>query len=99
MYIDTENKFSAVRLVEMASLRFPQRFHSEESHTRLANAIEVYRPDSTRALLQLLQEAQAAIIDRNIKLIVVDSVAVRSLVTHGGEKDRLRERKVREFRA
>ncbi|KAL0050684.1 hypothetical protein WJX82_005123 [Trebouxia sp. C0006] len=75
MYIDTEKKFSSRRIVEMAKSRWPHTFHDQETIQSLTEHILVVNPDSSEALVGHIKALEASIIDHNVKLVVVDSIA------------------------
>jgi predicted ATP-dependent serine protease len=55
LYIDTENKFSGERLVEIARKRFPESFLRKGSMEDMLDRIIVKVPSSSSDLLQILQ--------------------------------------------
>mmetsp|Transcript_13067 Transcript_13067/g.15767 ORF Transcript_13067/g.15767 Transcript_13067/m.15767 type:complete len:505 (+) Transcript_13067:671-2185(+) len=75
MYIDTENKFSSARLVEIACTRFPSHFQTPSSHAALSSQVLVVNPPSSDAMHQHLTDLETTVIKKNIKLIIVDSIA------------------------
>eukprot|EP00903_Cladosiphon_okamuranus_P012732 g11903.t1 len=76
-YLDTERKFSPDRLVEIASARLPEHFgeFNPGGLERLLNQVTVYTIDSSSALLEQLKSLQTRIIEGNVRLIILDSVA------------------------
>jgi RAD51-like protein 1 len=74
-YIDTEKKFSAERLSEIAKSRFPESFVERGSMGEMLKRVIVQAPNSTREMLSTLQDLQGAIIGANIVLIIIDSIA------------------------
>ncbi|KAA6429298.1 MAG: DNA repair RAD51 protein 2-like [Trebouxia sp. A1-2] len=75
MYIDTEKKFSSRRVVEMARSRWPHTFHNQKTIQSLTEHIIVVNPDSSEALVGYIKALEASIIDHNVKLVLVDSIA------------------------
>jgi RAD51-like protein 1 len=75
IYIDTEAKFSAARLVEIARGRWPARFADDAAVEALTRAVMVITPASAQELLTSLEGLEGMIIERGAKLVVVDSVA------------------------
>ncbi|XP_023930394.1 DNA repair protein RAD51 homolog 2 isoform X2 [Lingula anatina] len=75
VYIDTESAFSAERLVEVAQNRFPGHFISEESLLQLTSRVHVYHESTSSQLLKRLQTLEEDIIEKKVKLIILDSVA------------------------
>eukprot|EP01102_Stenamoeba_stenopodia_P019210 TRINITY_DN7185_c0_g1_i2.p1 TRINITY_DN7185_c0_g1~~TRINITY_DN7185_c0_g1_i2.p1 ORF type:complete len:446 (+),score=89.76 TRINITY_DN7185_c0_g1_i2:28-1338(+) len=89
--LDTETSFSAERLLEIASNRFPFHFNSTALPTSdattttlpetqnsllLTSRVHVYnRITSSEALLQKLKDIQTEIIEKKIKLLIIDSIA------------------------
>ncbi|CAM9740363.1 unnamed protein product [Ectocarpus sp. 12 AP-2014] len=79
LYLDTERKFSPDRLVEIASERHPGHygeFSTEKgSMERLLNQVTVFPVDNSAALMDRLETLQARMIESNVRLIVLDSIA------------------------
>ena len=75
IYLDTENAFSATRLVEIATSRFPQHFADPERLQALSKAVHVSFVQTTANLLDRLGTLEEDIIQHNIKLVILDSVA------------------------
>lgn len=74
-YIDTEKKFSGERLSEIAKSRFPESFLERGSMREMLERVIVQAPNSTKELVDTLQQLQGAIIGGNIVLIIIDSIA------------------------
>lgn len=84
-YFDTENKFSSARLLQIARARFAGQYDAPEAAQSLAERVLVFSPyvegghgggDGAGAqLLQLMVDLEQHIVMRNIRLIVVDSIA------------------------
>eukprot|EP00752_Nemacystus_decipiens_P003321 g3073.t1 len=77
VYLDTERKFSPDRLVEIASARLPEHYgeFSPGGLERLLNQVTVYTIDGSSALLEQLESLQTRIIEGNVRLIILDSIA------------------------
>lgn len=75
IYLDTENAFSAKRLVEIAKTRFPAHFSDPARLEALTKSIHVSFVQSTEKLLERLGALEEDIIQHNIKLVILDSVA------------------------
>jgi len=75
IYIDTEAAFSATRLVEIASNRFPDLFNSNEILLQLSERIHVYWESTCSSLWDRLQRLEEEVISKRVKLIILDSVA------------------------
>lgn len=75
IYIDTEAAFSATRLVEMASNRYPDVFNSNESLVQLSERIHVYWESTCTSLWDRLQRLEEEVISKGVKLIILDSIA------------------------
>jgi RAD51-like protein 1 len=92
LYLDTERKFSPMRLAEIASKRFPDAFSRDEATTALLTRVLVIAPDSSAELLHVLESLEATIIDHHVKLIIIDSVAALARAEHaaGGIAERQR---------
>ncbi|CAM9625358.1 unnamed protein product [Scytosiphon promiscuus] len=79
VYLDTERKFSPDRLVEIASARLPEHYGEfaigKCSMERLLNQVTVFTVDNSTALLERLESLQTRIIEGNVRLIILDSIA------------------------
>lgn len=78
VYIDTEAAFSPKRLVEILTTRYPRYAEAGNVHSLLqpfTQRVTVYRVDSTTDLMTRLDSLEETIIENNVKLIVVDSIA------------------------
>lgn len=82
VYFDTENKFSAARLTEIASARFPQVFLPTDAAPRnaerlalLMDSVIIFHEPNSQSLLERLQQLDDLVMSRSVSLIVVDSVA------------------------
>lgn len=75
VYVDTEQRFSAARLVELATARWPARFADAAAITALTRSVVVYSPTSTTELVARLDALEATIIERGAKLVIIDSIA------------------------
>ncbi|XP_054827771.1 DNA repair protein RAD51 homolog 2 isoform X2 [Eublepharis macularius] len=75
IYIDTESAFSAERLIEMAQHRFPHYFATEEKLISMPSSIHVYRELTCDSVLKRIESLEEEIISKNVKLVVIDSVA------------------------
>ncbi|GBG77070.1 hypothetical protein CBR_g23396 [Chara braunii] len=85
IYIDTENKFSSERLFEIAQHHIAAASPGEElsgSSDRLGGMMDhlgakvvVVKPTSSGEVIERLQGLEEAVIERQVKLLVVDSVA------------------------
>jgi len=75
LYMDTEKKLSAERLSEIAKSRFPREFVERGSMQEMLERIIVQTPSTTTDLLETLQNLPGAIIEDNIVLIIIDSIA------------------------
>ncbi|XP_065883487.1 DNA repair protein RAD51 homolog 2-like isoform X2 [Dysidea avara] len=75
IYIDTEGTFTAQRLVEIAKTRFGDVFKDKASLAHLANSIHIYTEITCEDLMGRLGVLKEMVDSRNIKLIVVDSIA------------------------
>eukprot|EP00752_Nemacystus_decipiens_P003322 g3073.t2 len=70
-------QFSPDRLVEIASARLPEHYgeFSPGGLERLLNQVTVYTIDGSSALLEQLESLQTRIIEGNVRLIILDSIA------------------------
>ena len=75
VYIDTEAKFSAARLVEIARARWPERFGSDAAVEGLTRGVVLFTPTTAAELLARLDGLEATIIERGAKLVIIDSIA------------------------
>nr|XP_033808986.1 DNA repair protein RAD51 homolog 2 isoform X2 [Geotrypetes seraphini] len=75
VFIDTESTFSAERLVEMATHRFPEYFDTEEKILSMTSRIHLYRELTCEDVLKRIESLEEEIISKKVKLVIVDSVA------------------------
>ncbi|XP_064403343.1 DNA repair protein RAD51 homolog 2-like [Halichondria panicea] len=73
-YIDTEGAFSAERLVEIAKYRHPNSSSSEHL-LALASRVHVFTEMTCDILLERLAQLEEIIVDKKIRLVIVDSIA------------------------
>ncbi|KAF9596962.1 hypothetical protein IFM89_014606, partial [Coptis chinensis] len=85
IYIDTEAKFSSKRMIEIGIKSFPEIFHLDGMAEEMAGRILVLRPASLSEFTESLQQIQLSVLQHQVKLLIVDSVA--SLVSGEYEKD------------
>lgn len=90
IYVDTESRFSALRMIEIGSGRFPDLFSGAESHAKLTRNVAVFSPGTSAELVALIGSLESLIIERAAKLVIVDSMA--ALMRADFSKDRLVER-------
>jgi len=75
LYIDTESTFSPSRIIEIAQKRYPDHFSSPAALQDITSNIIVFKETKTAALLERLMEIETNIIERNVQLLIVDSIA------------------------
>ncbi|XP_042469100.1 DNA repair protein RAD51 homolog 2-like isoform X1 [Zingiber officinale] len=75
IYMDTESKFHSTRLIEIGRSSFPHIFNSEGMAQEMAGRIIVLRPASLDELTESLQQIQLIILQHDVKLLIVDSMA------------------------
>jgi RAD51-like protein 1 len=90
IYVDTESRFSAHRMVEIASGRFPARFSDAESQAKLTRNVAVFSPGTSAELVALIGSLESLIIERSAKLVIIDSMA--ALMRADFSRERLVER-------
>lgn len=90
VFIDTEQKFSGVRLAEIARAKFPTvygadaPFEAAQSALReLTGKVLVLTPSTLSEILQRLNGLEEALIDHGVRLLVVDSVAALARAEFG----------------
>jgi RAD51-like protein 1 len=89
IYIDTEAKFSAARLDEIARARWPDRFATDAALEALTRGVVVFTPTTSAELLARLDGLEKLIIERGAKLVVVDSIAGASRAACACWNDRM----------
>ncbi|THU70093.1 hypothetical protein C4D60_Mb08t21430 [Musa balbisiana] len=75
IYMDTESKFSSSRLIEIGKSSFPHIFQSEGMAQEMAGRIVVLRPSSLSEFTESLQQIKLMILQHDVKLLIVDSMA------------------------
>ncbi|CAD5164948.1 unnamed protein product [Musa acuminata subsp. malaccensis] len=84
IYMDTESKFISSRLIEIGKSSFPHIFQSEGMAQEMAGRIVVLRPSSLSEFTESLQQIKLMILQHDVKLLIVDSMAAILL----GENER-----------
>uniref|UniRef100_A0A0E0KXY0 RecA family profile 1 domain-containing protein n=1 Tax=Oryza punctata TaxID=4537 RepID=A0A0E0KXY0_ORYPU len=75
VYIDTESKFSSRRMIEIGEKSFPQIFRQEGLAQKMAGRILVLRPTSLSEFTKSLEQMKVTLLQHDVKLLVVDSMA------------------------
>ncbi|WOL06892.1 DNA repair protein RAD51 [Canna indica] len=75
IYMDTESKFNSTRLIEIGRHSFPHIFLSERMAQEMAGRIIILRPSSLAELTESLQQIELIILQHDVKLVIVDSMA------------------------
>ncbi|VVB01757.1 unnamed protein product [Arabis nemorensis] len=75
IYIDVESKFSSRRVIEMGLKSFPEVFHLKGMAQEMAGRILVLRPTSLSNFTKSIQELKDSILQNQVKLLVIDSMA------------------------
>ena len=91
VYVDTEQKFSGVRLAEIAAAKFPETFGAgvadaaarEAAVEALTSRVLVLTPSTLSEMLQRLNGLEEALIDHGVRLLVVDSMAALARAEFG----------------
>ncbi|CAA0823157.1 DNA repair protein RAD51 homolog 2 [Striga hermonthica] len=78
IYVDVESKFSSRRLIEMGFSSFPEIFQMEGLAQEMAGRILVLRPTSLSEFTDTLQQIKVSLLQHNVKLLIVDSMAALS---------------------
>jgi len=74
-YFDTEHAFSSTRLSDIARNQQPEYCKNEDNVVSLIERITIYNPTSSQQFITSLESMEEELIDRNVKLIIVDSIA------------------------
>ncbi|XP_008224994.1 PREDICTED: DNA repair protein RAD51 homolog 2 [Prunus mume] len=75
IYIDVESKFSSKRMIEMGSKSFPDMFHTKGMAQEMAGRILVLQPASLSEFTESLQQLKISILQNQVKLLIIDSMA------------------------
>ncbi|KAH0620709.1 hypothetical protein JD844_021406 [Phrynosoma platyrhinos] len=67
--------WSLNRLIEIAKHRFPHYFATEEKLISMSSSIYLYRELTCDGVLKRLESLEEEIISKNVKLVIIDSVA------------------------
>jgi len=84
VYIDTESRFSPLRLVEIARSRWPEHTGSDAAVEALVRGVVLLTPSSSADLLSRLEGLEATIIELNVRLVIIDSIAALARSEGGG---------------
>lgn len=92
VFIDTEQRFSSQRLAEIARAKFPEVLSpacasdpadAERELDALTSRVLVLTPSTLSEMLQRLNGLEEALIDRGVRLLIVDSVAALARAQFG----------------
>ncbi|XP_021889753.1 DNA repair protein RAD51 homolog 2 [Carica papaya] len=75
IYIDVESKFSSRRMIEIGLKSFPYIFHLKGLAQEMAGRILVLQPASLSDFTESLQELKLSVLQNQVKLLVIDSMA------------------------
>ncbi|KAI3461487.1 hypothetical protein Pfo_018150 [Paulownia fortunei] len=75
IYVDVESKFSSRRMIQMGLSSFPEIFHKEGLAQEMAGRILVLRPSSLSEFTESLQQIKVSLLQHNVKLLIIDSMA------------------------
>ncbi|PON53218.1 DNA repair protein [Trema orientale] len=75
IYIDVESKFSSRRMIEIGVKSFPDLFKMTGVIQEMAGRILVLRPTSLSKFTESLQQIKESLLQRQVKLLVIDSMA------------------------
>ncbi|XP_021278824.1 DNA repair protein RAD51 homolog 2 isoform X1 [Herrania umbratica] len=75
IYIDVESKFSSRRLLEIGLRSFPEIFQMKEMAQEMAGRVFVLRPSSLSEFTQSLQQIKVSLLQNQVKMLVIDSMA------------------------
>lgn len=84
IYIDTENAFTAKRLLEISSCHLGENQTSHLDVEEIASNVVVFYESTFQEMLTRLESLETIIIERNVKLIIVDSIASLARKEFGG---------------
>ncbi|KMZ69785.1 hypothetical protein ZOSMA_207G00270 [Zostera marina] len=79
VYIDTESKFSSRRLIEIGENSFPHIFRVKGMAKEMAGKIYVIHPTTADELIESLQQIKLSLLQHEVKLVVIDSIAALTL--------------------
>ncbi|XP_073222462.1 DNA repair protein RAD51 homolog 2 isoform X3 [Cicer arietinum] len=82
IYIDVESKFSSKRLIEIGTKSFPEIFHKKGMAQEMAGRIRILRPTSLSEFAESLQRIKVSLLQQQVKLLIVDSMAALVLGEH-----------------
>ncbi|KAJ4831944.1 DNA repair protein RAD51 [Turnera subulata] len=75
VYIDVESKFCSRRLIEIGATSFPEIFNTKGMAQEMAGRILVLRPASLCEFTESLEQIKVSILQNQVKLLVIDSMA------------------------
>ncbi|CAG8650901.1 12215_t:CDS:2, partial [Cetraspora pellucida] len=96
-YISTQGAFPAERLMEIAKYRFPYIFGDEnpqcqDNLKKMTDAVHLMKAKSSKELANILENFQEFIIEKNIRLLIIDSFGALIKKEFIGKKDSLDKR-------
>ncbi|KAJ8768780.1 hypothetical protein K2173_023684 [Erythroxylum novogranatense] len=88
IYIDAESKFSSRRMIEIGASSFPEIFNMQGMAREMAGRIVVLQPTSLSEFTESLQQIKVSLLQHEVKLLIIDSMAALISVEHGQQAPR-----------
>ncbi|XP_057728008.1 DNA repair protein RAD51 homolog 2 [Arachis stenosperma] len=82
IYIDVESKFSSRRLIQIGIENFPEIFLKKGMAQEMAGRIVILRPTSLSEFTESLHHVQVSLLQKQVKLLIIDSMAALVLGEH-----------------
>ncbi|KAL1298566.1 hypothetical protein AAHE18_18G041800 [Arachis hypogaea] len=82
IYIDVESKFSSTRLIQIGIENFPEIFLKKGMAQEMAGRIVILRPTSLSEFTESLHHVQVSLLQKQVKLLIIDSMAALVLGEH-----------------
>eukprot|EP00210_Caulerpa_lentillifera_P003395 g3239.t1 len=87
LYCDTEKKFSIARLEQLIDSKWKSAgWDLNELEDHILNRIFIVRPDTTNGLKEFISGLEKIITDKDIRLVVIDSIAAILRAEYGPEE-------------
>ncbi|KAH1207819.1 DNA repair protein RAD51 2 [Glycine max] len=88
IYIDVESKFRSKRLIEIGINSFPEIFLKKGMAQEMAGRILILHPTSLSEFAESLHQIRVSLLQQQVKLLIIDSMAALVLGEHDSEASR-----------
>lgn len=94
LYFDAENHFRVERLVQLAQVKFPDRYLALPLLNKMLHQILVSNVSTLSDLEGLLPNIERTVLEHDIRVIIIDNIAVLARMEYTGSSDIIARQKV-----